>query len=172
MTKTDTPLLATQLNALAEVFDKRTQTPAAVQVWMDTLREFPTERVLGLLIAWPKSHGKFPTPNDAWKILNEQSIDNREQRAAEEKVRREYETGRMVSSEQGRKIIAGLMAGLSRARRSPRYWAHKIIDRAAAGEDVIWIALAYAREALGLDPKTGLPKAERVPGEDDEAVVV
>lgn len=71
-------LLAQRLNALAELFDKKPLTKSAMQIWVDTLRDFRTERVLDILNSWPKSHSRFPAPADVWKQVNEVGIGDRE----------------------------------------------------------------------------------------------
>lgn len=84
MHKTDLTLMAAQLNALAEVFDKKPVSPKALEVWFDALREFPVERVMDRLNTWARSHGKFPTPAEVWKAVNEFQVDRREEKAADE----------------------------------------------------------------------------------------
>ena len=86
MNKIDAQTLAHNLNGLAEVFDKKPVSAKALEVWFDTLKEFQTEKVMDVLIHWPKAHPKFPTPADVWKVCNERSIDLREERARKERA--------------------------------------------------------------------------------------
>ena len=116
MQKYDVPELAVTLNGLAEVFDKKPVPQKALEMWFETLKEFPAERVFGLLSNWPKAHVKFPAPAEVWKPLNEWGIDERG-RAAERtrgKIVREY--ARMGATEQGARAMALIREMLSRPK--------------------------------------------------------
>lgn len=147
MNKTDVELLGKQLAALAEVFDKKPVTLKGLEVWYDTLREFPTERVMDVLNHWAKGHGKFPTPAEVWKSVNERMIDLREeqQRVERAQINTEYREG--YSTPKGREIAKRLKAFLAKATE-PKAWAHEIV-RAYRDGDI----RRYT------DPETG----ERVP---------
>ena len=158
MQKTDLDLLAKQLNALTEVFDKKPVTPKALEVWFDALREFPTERVMTVLIGWSKTHGKFPTPADVWKSTNDMCIDLREAKAREEKATIERETRFMGVTTQGEEIILRIREILHRPRLTPKQHWERILNNPKA----IPLAKEYAMAALS--------KKEREPGEDDERI--
>ena len=170
MTRDDVPALSAQLNALADVYDKRNLTPQAVQVWVDTVKEFPAFRVISLLIEWPKVNAKMPTPGDVWKKLNDRAIDDRE--AQQQTERAMYENGAQafVNNLQGRAITSRLLQGINTAKKDGKAWARRIlVAYADKPESVNWLQLEYAREAMGLDVRTGMAKGyEREPGQDDE----
>lgn len=170
MTRDEVPVLTAQLNALCEVYDKRHMTPQAVQVWVDTVKEFKTPRVMALLIEWPKINGKMPTPGDLWKRLNEVTIDEREAQQQNERARHERDAERILTNLQGRVITARILTWLGTQKRDGKAWAKKILaDHAANPASVNWIQLEYAREAIGLDVRTGLAKnVVREPGADYE----
>lgn len=92
MQSLDLPQFVKELNALAEVFDKKPVTGRASEVWFDTLKEFPVERVLGLLIAWPKTHNKFPAPAEIWKACSEVVAVDREKKARAEAMQNQSRT--------------------------------------------------------------------------------
>lgn len=140
MQSIDLPQLAKELNALAELFDKKPVTDRASKVWFDTLREFPTERVLGLLIGWPKSHGKFPTPAELWKACSEMGSADIERKAAIER-REAIEWERSPAGEQ---FLAKMKAIINRPSRTPtEHWKH-VLETHKPGS----IGYEYASEAL------------------------
>lgn len=140
MQSIDIPNLVKELNGLAEVFDKRAVTEKASKVWFDTLREFPTERVLGILIGWPKTHGKFPTPAEVWKSCNDFSIIDREHKARQE-ARLEVAWER---SERGSEFLKQMQRTLKSQKRSPvEHWKH-VLATARPGS----IGHEYATAAL------------------------
>jgi hypothetical protein len=159
MLKVDLPTLAKQLNALAEVFDKKPVTPGALEVWFDTLREFPCEDVMALLIGWPKTRAKFPVPSEVWKAMNERGIDQREKKAAQERAENR---GRLfLPTPKGEEFLAKIKAMLKAPRLTPREHWHCVLANAEPGS----ISERYALEALAkLEPQV----VERKPVEDDE----
>lgn len=108
MNKTDLQLFGGQLNALAETFDKKPVSVKAMEVWFETLKEFPTERVMDVVNHWAKYHGKFPTPAEVWKQVNERMIDVREEQTRIDKARFARETNDSWVTQQGSEIIAGI----------------------------------------------------------------
>lgn len=159
MNKIDLQLLANQLNALAEVFDKKPVSPKGLEVWFDTLRDFPTERVISVLIGWPKTHTKYPSPAEVWKSVNEISIDLREEKVRQERTQIEREYQQMGATPQGKAIIKGMYQILAKPKRTPRqHWAW-VLNHPKAPH----ISKQYAKEAM----KYWQPK-EREPGMDDE----
>jgi hypothetical protein len=134
----DMPQLVKELNGLAEVFDKRAITEKASKVWFDTLREFPTERVLGLLMSWPKTHGKFPTPAEVWKACNEMLIDDREEKARLEALA----TPKWERSPRGLDFLAQMKRTINSPKRSPEeHWKHVLATKEGIGHE-------YAKQAL------------------------
>lgn len=155
MNRIDIPTMAAQLNLLAEVYEKRHVTEKAALVWFDTLKEFPTERVCGILIGWPKTHGKFPVPAEVWKSCNDFSIGDREARAAREKAAVFEPT---ADPAHVRKMLHAMREILKRPKLSPREHWQKMLATKPAGS----IGHTFATQAL--KPKT----VHREPGEDDE----
>ena len=86
MQKLDAPQMAKILGSLAEAFDRKAIGTSGLEVWFDTLREFPTHAVFVLLQSWPKTHGKFPVPAEIWKILNDSATQERERKAKADKA--------------------------------------------------------------------------------------
>lgn len=166
MKKIDSDLLAAQLNALAEVFDKKPVSLKGVEVWYDTLKDFPTERVMSVLIGWPRTHGKFPTPAEVWKICTEHMISDNEKKAREDarlNARREAFTPG-VGGEQAEKFIAKMREILKRPKWTPmQHWQH-VLETYAQDS----IGHRYATEVL---KKRGLLNV-REPGSDDEPQAV
>lgn len=165
MLKTDATILANQLNALAEVYGKAAVTAKALEVWFDALKEFPTERVMGILLGWPKMHQRFPAPSDVWKACNEESIQQRENKAAYERAQNSSPRPEHYVTARGMEIIAGIRAMLAgKTQPSPREHWERVLSSPQYGEK----AKAIAREALTRLPGSRHSTVEREPGQDDE----
>jgi hypothetical protein len=151
MQKLDTQLLANALNVLAETFDRKAVAPKALEMWFDTLREFPTESVLALLHSWPKIHGKMPVPAEVWKVLNERAVEDREQRNRAEKSQRERDYAHLGVTEHGRrclKLIYDML--LSKPKPTPLEHWRKVMETPGLPE----VSYEYARKALAiLEPR-------------------
>ena len=91
----DAPVLAQSLSGLADVYGARAVSDKAVKVWLDALREFPIERVTGLLSGWPKANARMPVPKDVWAVLNDERTDDIERTAAADKLRERNEVQRL-----------------------------------------------------------------------------
>lgn len=159
MLPADSKILGERLAELVEVFDRKPISEKGLTVWFNLLREFPTERVCGVLIGWPKTHTKFPAPADVWKLVNDLGIGDRERKAEEENRSAGFEPG--VGGEQAEKFIAQMRVILKRPRWTPReHWA-RVLDTQPEGS----IGHQYAKEAL---MKMGARTLDREAGQDDE----
>ena len=165
MLRTDIGIFGTQLNAIAEVLGKPAVSVKAMEIWFDTLKEFPTEHVMDVLNNWLKRQGRFPTPAQVWDAVNENCIRERERRAAIERaqnfapVRATEET-----TQYGHEYRARIRAILS-SRKKPfvQHW----LD-IKANPNSSFSQRMFAEEALrNLGHREQSP-VERVPGEDDE----
>jgi hypothetical protein len=151
MQSIDIPQLTKELNSLAEVFEKKPLSEKAAGVWFDTLKEFPTERVLGLLINWPKSHTKFPAPSELWKVCSELGSSEIERKAALDKQPPAWER-----SAKGAEFLAKMKAMLNKPSRTPRqHWEH-VYATQRPGD----IGYEYAKKIL--------KREDREPGSDAE----
>lgn len=140
MQKFDVPTLANQLNMLADVYEKKPVTPKALEVWFDTLKEFPTERLLSLLIAWPKAHNKFPVPSEVWKACNEMCINGREEKARAERAMNVAQP----KSENGSMFLAQMRDMLERPKMTAREHWRSVLATAPSWS----VGYRYAEEAL------------------------
>src|SRR4051812_12541327 len=116
MQKLDAPLLASNLNSLCAVFDRKPIAEQALAVWFDTLREFPTELVMGAVIAWPKYNSKFPAPADIVKLVNDRSSRDRERKAEMDK--KEFHPG--VGGAKAQEFLSKMREILKKPRFSPK----------------------------------------------------
>jgi hypothetical protein len=157
VTKIDLQVLANQLNALAEVYERKAVTPKALEVWFDTLREFPCEQVMILLIGWPKSHHKMPVPSEVWKAMNEWTIDQRERHAFLDRQAPAFHPG--VGGKQAEAFIKAMRETLNKPKWSPLEHWQRVHDRQPDGS----IGRRFAAEVLR---KRGV--LDREPGSDDE----
>lgn len=153
----DNKVLGERLNELAEVFDKKPVSEKGLTVWFGVLREFPTERVCGVLIGWAKTHTKFPSPAEVWKAVNDISINDREKKAEQEN-KQEFYPG--VGGEQAEKFIARMREVLKKPKWSPMDHWKRLLATAKPGS----IGYEYATQVL--KQKNALPARE--PRQDDE----
>jgi hypothetical protein len=158
MLPTDLQTLRDRLEDLTEVFERKAVGKKALSVWFDVLKEFPIERVAGVLISWPKLHTKFPSPAEVWKIASEAASSERDRKATPEN-REPFYPG--VGGRQSRQFIASIQEILNRPKWSPREHWERLLARSAPGS----IGHRYAAAVL---KKGDVYTAERVPGEDDE----
>lgn len=160
----DAQVLASNLNALCEVFDKKPVPQQALKLWFDTLREFPTEMVMDALIGWPKFNNKFPTPADVWKVVNERASKERERKSAAEK-KEEFHPG--VGGREAQKFLAQMRDILKRPKWTPQQHWERLLATAPKGS----IGYRYAKEVL--EAKAARRASyEREPGQDDEEKAV
>jgi len=149
MQRMDASLLAQNLNAIAEVYEKKPVSSKALEVWFDTLKEFPTEQVMGKIINWPKSHIRFPAPAELWKELNDKQIERREEAFVAEKALAVREQHTMYRTEQGSKIIKEMKRMMQDTRRlSARELAHLMLQKQAQGEQLLSCQVEFIRDNL------------------------
>ena len=123
MDKASAPQLASILNSLAEVFDRKPPTLKAVEIWFETLRDFETNRVFSVLNNWPKSNAKFPTPADVWKKVNEQKSVSTESALQAKKEGLDKAYSNVAATDYGRNKFAEIMEMLKRPKPTPRqHW--------------------------------------------------
>lgn len=159
MDKLSAPQFVAALNALAEVFDRKAISAKALEVWFETLKEFDTNRVLGLLNSWAKSHGKFPAPAELWKVLNEEASERRERTALAEKKSFAAGERQLGATEHGRRKMAEIRAILASPKPTPlQHWTMVRQDPGAPA-----IAQRFADRFF---ERFAVP--EREPGQDDE----
>lgn len=153
----DVPVMAAQLNALAEVFDKKPVSEKASMVWFDTLKDFKTEKVCSILIAWPKTHTKFPSPADVFKVCNEAASSEMEAKA--QRDNRQEVT--WEKSPRAMEFMAKMKATLKKPKPDPiEHWKHTYATQPKGS-----IGYRYAEEAL---KKKNAFVVDREPGSDDE----
>lgn len=158
----DSKVLADRLSDLVEVFQAKPVSEKGLSVWFSVLREFPTEKVCGVLIGWARSHNKMPSPNEVWKACNEIAIVERETKA--ERERKEEPFSRAIGGVQAEKFIAQMREILNRPRCSPmQHWRNVLVKHKKGS-----IGYAFAEKALAPKGRS----IERVPGEDDEQKAV
>lgn len=157
----DSGVLRDRLSDLSEVFQAKAVSEKGLTVWFNVLREFPTEKVCGVLIGWPRSHNKMPSPNDVWKIVNDQMISEREKKAAIERNEQPFSRAHEgVGGAQAEKFISKMREILQRPKWTPKEHWERVLANSEAGS----IGHEYAKAVL---MKTG-PIAQREPGEDAE----
>ena len=179
MNKLDVEPMAKQLNLLAEVFDKRPVTAGAALVWFDTLKDFPVEAVTGILIGWPKTHGRFPTPTEVWRVLNEEATKQREYKAAVEQSQNVQELN-WSNSAAGNAALLKMKEILARPKTNMKDHFRAMRDNPESSH----MQVRFAKEALHnlgerdevateLPPMKRIPlPEERIPGSDDDLGMV
>ena len=139
----DLAQLGTSLNALAEAYDRKPLSVKAVEIWFETLKEFPTARVMGLLASWPKYHGKMPVPSEIWKALNDIALADRERIADSEQAeaRKPVMFSRTTG---GKRALQDIKSIMSEPKLSPREHWHRNLSTKPPES----IGYEYAVEAL------------------------
>ena len=158
MQKYDAQVLAQNLNSLCEVYDKKPVSLKALEVWFDTLKEFPTQTVMDTVIGWPKVNNKFPTPADIWKQVRERGSREIERKAEAEK--KEFHPG--VGGAKAQEFLAKMREILKRPTFDAKEHWERVLKTAPKGS----IGYQYANEVLNRKVKY-----EREPGQDDQEAV-
>ncbi len=157
----DKPDFFARLNGLQEVYGKPKITPAAAQIWWDTVRELDHNDVFGVLGYWAQSNTKPPAPADVWRVSN----DKRTHRL-EEKSERERAQNRGNPADQwhgatpyGREMLRRIVDMLEHPQPQ-RPWPEKALARVHAGEALPFITRKWAADWF------------RKQGRDDDALAV
>ena len=162
MHPSDSKVLGERLQELAEVFNAKPVSEKGLSVWFNVLREFPTERVCGILIGWPKFHAKFPVPAEVWKVANDSGIGERERKAEQEKKSEIFHPG--VGGAQAEKFIAEIRALLKQPTWTPKQHWQRNMKRFKPRQ----IGYEFAKEALEMKKVLDQPSLDREPGQDEE----
>lgn len=155
----DATQLAESLTRLAEALNSKPISSKGLEVWFDVLKEFPTPMVLGLLNNWAKLHGKFPTPAEVWKVVNDLTVADRERATAQLKAQ-DRSPVMFERSDSGKRALREIRKILENPKRSPKaHWLHILETHKpqTVGHD-------YAKAALA-----GFKYRQREPGEDEMA---
>ena len=165
MDKVDVPRLSTRLGELADALQGRAPSSAGLTVWLDALREFKFDAVLGALSSWSVAHVKMPAPADIVKVCRDSASARLERDAARQRdaggfsmpnpnspvAKRELAKIKDALSDCHGKLIAGHFRHISGRDADPKEWARVLQVREAAGEVLSLTQLVIWREALGVD---------------------
>ena len=136
----DAPVLMQSLSGLADVYGTRAVSEKAVKVWLDALREFPVERVTGLLSGWPKANARMPVPKDVWVVLNDERTEEIERNAAADKMRERNEVARLfdprIKNENMARIRNMINASRAKGPATAPELAQEMLDDVAEGRRV------------------------------------
>lgn len=155
MLPTDLSTLRDRLAELAEVFERKPAGDKAIRVWFDVLREFACEDVASFLIAWPKTHGKFPTPAEVWKLCSERTSARLERQAEMHRKEPTFHPG--VGGAKAEEFIARMRETLKKPKFTPlEHWRRVQQSGSAIGKE-------FADAAL-----EKMQPSRREPGEDEE----
>lgn len=152
----DMNALHERLNALADVFGKPGVSKAALGVWWETLREFPSHDVLGVLGYWAQGNTRMPAPADVWSRLNAgrestliaQSERERSQNRGD--LARQWSGATPLGRETLRRVLAMLAA--SPVRKTP--WHLGILDAVRSGREVPYYTRKRAAEIFARQGQT------------------
>lgn len=163
MDKTSAADLGRRLNDLAEIMDRKPLTEKAVLGWFDTLREFDTGVIFGVLKGWQKTHGKFPNPAEVWKSCNDFSGEVRERQQLADKVALERTYRDIKPTDEGRHKLRQILEILKRPKMTPLEHWRKVMRT----EGLPQISYDFARAFLAKRDVVDEPPP-REPGEDRE----
>ncbi len=171
MQRIDLSAFEALMQEMAEVYDRKPYTAAAIKHWFEALTEFHFDKVRYRLKLWRDSSAKQPTISDIVKPLRDTVSDEIERRAIEDKKAFSHiptPVTRIGSAAMGE------IRRLLRDKRKPgRWWAYELRDRQRSGTKLNYLQAAMAKRACGDDFETdraylGVGQLERQPGEDDE----
>ena len=171
MQRIDLPQFEALMQEVAEVYDHRPYGEGALKHWVQSLSEFPFEKVRHRLLLWRDSKPKLPTISDIVTSLRTALSDDLERRAARDKqVLSVFPT---PVTRIGTAAVGAIRQMLNNPRPPGAWWAYELRDRHRAGKPLYWLQMEMAKLACGHDwdtskPYDGQGKADRVPGEDDE----
>ena len=143
-----------RLADLAEAYDRKPPSDAALRIWRETLEPLPLRPVTIALQAWARGKTKPPAPAEIYTAANDLAIDDREHRVESEKSLHASQFRQMGSTPRGRealRLIRDLVAAKVTKPDDSRAWSRRILDRYADGEPVVDIALRGACEVLKVD---------------------
>lgn len=183
MLSTDSAAFEREMLNVAEVFDRRQPSAAALKHWFEALRDFRMDQVQGALKTWVRNRQKFPTINEILQLLADRAGRDAELRAKAEREREGKEVERTTRSEATDRMVQETLRSLRAMRdaRPSRQWAKDIIAAHKAGTPLMYrdlatdelkpingelitpYQLAAAQFAL-----QGRMATDRTPGSDDE----
>lgn len=144
-----------RLADLAEAYDRKPPSDAALRIWRETLESLQVRPVTLALQSWSRSKTKFPAPAEIYSAANDLDAEAREKRAEDEKATHAVELRRMGATPRGRaalKMIRDLIARKVAEPQDPKAWARRLLDRYADGDTTVAdIALRMACDALHVD---------------------
>lgn len=149
MHATDSQKFAALMTEIAECYDRKPPTPAAMKNWFDALMPFPWIRVESSIREWILTKSKFPTIAEIVQPLNERTIDECESRWNQQKQKERRDVEAFASNEKVVEVISALK-GIMKTT-DPKAWARKILDAYANGGEVEYFALKLACEAIHMD---------------------
>ena len=171
MQRVDLSAFEALMQEMAEVYDRKPYTPAAIKHWFEALAEFHFDKVRYKLKLWRDSSAKQPTISDIVKPLRDAVSDEIERRAIEDK--KAFARAPTPVTRIGSAAMAEIR-GLMRSKRKPgNWWAYELRDAQQAGKGLYYAQEQLARKACGEDWNSSVPYSadavrERQPGEDDE----
>ena len=185
MLATDVGIFERKMADLAEVFDRKAPSAAALKHWFNALRDYRMDQVSSVLEMWVRNRQKMPTISEIATILAERAGRDAEARAKFEREREGKDVEKTMRSESTDRMVKATIRALKamQDRRPSKQWAHDIIEAHRTGQPLKYRCLITG-EMLPINgqPITrfqlemanaalqGRMGKERVPGEDDEAV--
>jgi hypothetical protein len=175
MNRVDLPAFEQLMQELADCYDRKPYSGAALKHWADALSEYPWEKVRYRLKVWRDSRAKPPMVNELLGQLREAFSDELERKAKEDKAAFSREPTPVTPH--GEACMAKVRALLAGGPRKPgAWWAYELRDQERAGRVLNYAQKEMAMKACGDDWYTDNPyrdrahprQPDRTPGEDDE----
>ena len=142
-----------RLTDMAEAFDRKPPSDAALRIWRETLESLPVRPVTLALQGWSRSKTKFPAPAEIFSAANDLDTEEREKRIEAEKASNVVQFRHMGAGPQGQRALRLIRDAIARKvsePHDPRAWARRILDRYVDGDRTVAdIALRMACEVTG-----------------------
>lgn len=138
-----------RMTQLSDALRADPPTEAAIEVWLDTLKECIFSDVLFVLTDWAKSHAKMPLPIDVLKAARDLASARLERETAARNLRVEVQMPweRRYDSGSAQDHLTKIREMLARAKPAPTDWIAKILQRADWGD----ASLSYATQKRAED---------------------
>lgn len=183
MLASDVGIFEKKMSDVAEVFDRKAPSAAALKHWFNALRDYRMDQVSSVLEMWVRNRQKMPTISEIATLLAERASRDAEARAKLEREREITEVKKMMRSETTDRMVKATLAALRSMQTKPpsKQWARDILRAHEAGEPLKYRdietgemlpingqAITTQQLAMAQAALKGRMGIERIPGEDDD----
>lgn len=147
-------VLAGRLNELAEYYDRKPPSAAALKIWLDALSECWLDDVLRVLSDWPKTRRAMPLADEVLqacrKVVSDRIEAEGERNRKTQASLRDFSTAMAAQDCPQARVARQLLAEWARRQRNmdARAWAKRLRDREQDGLPLLQVQQVAWRAAL------------------------